>query len=432
MSVFSANKFNTELSGPAASSEAVRQQLGASLFDRFTHFLEGHERLSDINCRYGNNQKLRILCYQITEYPSLVEAFNVAGDNQQGFLEKALFCSWLAFLLSAHLKLPVSATRDIFVAGLIQDIATIDDEHLVKLSPIFSSEAGSLNYQSKTISHPTIMSRYLETITKLPSDIKAIVSTHHERFDGTGFPEGKTEQHLTLHQQILIVINEVFEYVQRGSNVRGELSNGRDERLNRLEDIKSLLPVLKLNGCVYFKPVNNALITILSPCASSTNEDQSLQHIPNTAQLIASRHELNMRWPYVLKSTAELALLHENATIYSLKQISRRAWMLVTTAGILSGELINWLKQIDAFEANTDNPQENPQENERLLELSVLFGELNTMIIRYQTYLDILINDKTVQMSDAQRSLFTDLSYSMCEPVEEFDLNEFTLLNLCE
>lgn len=408
MNSLSANMVSAEFSSRA--SHADKQDHGEFLFNGFVELFNTHSLLADIHRDIGSDQKLRILCYQLTEYPTLIEAFKASVENQRGFLERALFCSWLCYLIAGQLKISVGSTKELFIAGLIQDIAASGGAHLKHLSPIFSDDAGSLANISSNNAHAIITGRFLDTVPRLPDGVKSIVRSHHERFDGSGFPDGKVEQQLSVPQQILIVSNEVVDLCNRD--------------LTRPFDLSSIYPILKLNSSVYFRPVFSAMVRIARPRAT---ERISHQRITINA-VLDMQNQLMLRWPHLLKASAELMLLNNNGSVVALQQIARRAWMLVTTAGILSDDLSLWLSQINQL----DQDARDGAELEVLHELDILLAELNNMMLSYQQHLDVLIKDLNVEISDSKRSLLIDLCHSMGEQQETFDLDEFTILNMCD
>lgn len=405
MNSLSANMISTEYSG--RDSHAEKPEYGELLFSGFTELFNKHSLLADIHRKFGNDQKLRILCYQLSEYPTLVEAFRVSVNNREVFLERALFGSWLCFLIAGQLKLSVGLTKELFIAALIQDMAEPDGDHLKELSPIFSEDAGSLAKRPDGNDHSLIVDRFLNTIPRLPDGIKWLVRSHHERFDGTGFPDGKIEQQLSIPQQVLIVTNEVMSLCRRN--------------LINPFDLSAILPILRLNASVYFRSVFSALIRVIMPVDTA-----STRHSHATVNSVLDmQNQLMLRWPHLLKATAEVAVLNDSRAATALTQIARRAWMLVTTAGILSDDLSLWLSQLD-------NVEQDGFELEVLQELDLLLDELNTMILSYQQHLEALTNDPKVEMSESKRSLLIDLCHSIGGQQETFDLDEFTIMNMCD
>ncbi len=414
MSSLSENMISAEFSSRA--SHADKLEHGEFLFNGFTELFNNHSSLGKIHQAVGSDQKLRILCYQLSEYPILIDAVKAAANQRQDFLERALCCSWLCFLIAVQLKFSVGATKEVFIAGLVHDIATSGSDHLAELSPIFSGDAASLSDHHNEAAHLVTTGRFLDSVPRLPDGIKSIVRSHHERFDGTGFPDGKVEQQLSVAQQILIVTNEVMEFCSKD--------------LAAPFNITSIMPILKLNASVYFRPVYSAVITVIKP-----SDIKSIQYQrPVINAVLDMQNQLILRWPHLLKASAELMLLNGSPVVITLTQIARRAWMLVTTAGILSEDLSLWLSQQEEVEKNDDVDKTDKEglELEILHELEVLLGELNTMILSYQQHLETLTQDSTVEMTDSKRSLLIDLCHSLGEQQETFDLDEFTILNMCD
>lgn len=407
MNSLSKNIVSSQLSNCDAYTE--KPEYGEFLFNGFIKLFDSYPLLADVHREFGSDQKLRILCYQLPEYPSLIEAFQTTASHQPAFLERSLFSSWLCFLMAGRLNLSVAVIKELFIAGLIQDIAANGADHLVAISPIFSSDAGSLNDRQQNHHHAVMTSRFLESVPRLPEGVKVLVRSHHEQFDGSGSPDGKVEQQLSLPQQVLIVANEAMTLCNRDSVTPYNLS--------------AILPIVKLNASVYFRPVFNALISVITATHSSSNLPQSQSVV--TSDVLDKQNQLMLRWPHLLKATAEVSLLNDHSTVITLTQIARRAWMLVTTAGILSDDISVWLSQLDSKEGGEDG-------TEVLLELDILLDELNTMILSYQQHLEGLTQDLSVEMSESKRASLVDLSYSIGEQLETFDLDEFTILNMCD
>lgn len=405
MNSLSENMISTHIS--SHDSYAEKLESGEFLFSGFTKLFNTHPSLADIHREFGSEQKLRILCYQLSEYPILIEAIKISAYNQQTLYQRSLFCSWLCFLIAGHLKLSVSVTKELFIAALVQDLAEPGGDHLKALSAIFSSNAGSLSDSQKGNGHEVTVSRFLETVPRLPDGIKLLVRSHHERFDGTGFPDGKVEQQLSIPQQVLIVTNEVAALCYR-------------DLINPF-NLSAILPILKLNASVYFRSVFSALIRVITPSSIGSDEHQ----YTTVNAILDMQNQLTLRWPHLLKATAEIASLNGAHHAIVLTQMARRAWMLVTTAGILSDDLSLWLSQLGHVE-------QDGLELEVLHELDLLLDELNTMMLSYQQQLEAFINDPNAEMSESKRSLLIDLCHSIGEQQETFDLDEFTILNMCD
>lgn len=373
-----------------SGSQQLRLEQGEFLLNGFKQLFENQTELAAINQRFGSDQKLRILCYQISEYPTLIEHFITASSQSQSFFERSLFCSWFSFLIAGRLRLSVMATKEIFVAGLAQDLSARSLE---------SHASGSVEC-------------FLDDVPRLSEQIKLIASEHLERFDGTGAPAGKVESLLTQVSQVLIVSNEVFDLLQQ--NKRPD-----EKALN----FSKILPLLRLNTSVYFRGVYSEATTLAMEASKSPVSNHRL----NISSIIEAQGSLLQRWPYIVKASAELITLPAVSIVISLRAISRRSWVLVTSAGVLSKELSLWLSQLDDFDNETE--EKNIQV---VTELEMLLEDLDGMLSHFHQLLERLLQNAPSTISPLKHSKLSDLCDALRGEEESFDLDDFTLLNMCD
>ncbi len=373
-----------------SGSQQLRLEQGEFLLDGFKQLFDAQTELAAINQQFGNDQKLRILCYQISEYPTLIEAFINASNKSPSFLERSLFCSWFSFLMAGQLKLSVVTTKELFVAGLSQDL---------------SGSLGS-NGLSESPEH------FLEMIPRLSDQIKLIASEHLERFDGTGGPAGKVEGQLSEVSQVLIVANEIADLLQQNKRPV-------DKALN----FAKILPILRLNACVYFRDVYREATKLVMTGARSPLSNHRL----NISSILETQNSLSLRLPHLVKATAELTTLPTVPVVISLRSVSRRAWMMVTTAGVLSDDLSQWLSHLGEVDYETE--QESIKE---VLELEVLLEDLGNMFTHFHQLLEQLLQNPPLTISPIKRSKLSDLCDALNDVEETFDLEEFTILNMCD
>ncbi|WP_250657831.1 HD domain-containing phosphohydrolase [Alkalimarinus coralli] len=428
MNSFKANSNAADIGlGPSYSGKL---QHGEFLFNEFTRLFDQYDQLAQIHQQYGNEQKLRILCYQLSDYPSLVETFRALCSNDEALLDKSLFCSWFSFLLADQLKLSVVDTKDLFIAGLAQELAKAGQAQLGD-SP--AGEVGGENNETNTLGQVTTadeVRRFLDSIPRLSEQLKVIVGSHHERLDGTGFPSGKVEHLFSLVEKVHVVANEVIELSGRYSAT--------------LYDFMPVLPILRLNASVYDRKIYCAAFKLLSAGqelhggqeshdyeaseqrgtgqTARSNSDSYVHRNLSIQSLIDRQNSLLLVWPHLLTAAAEVSVLEDNLPVMALKQIARRAWILATTAGILSDDLLLWLTQVD-------NPAEVRSE---LAELDVLLDELDGIISTYQHKLETFTGLARNQLDEAKHAMLVRLCGDLKPPQETFDLEEFTILNMCD
>jgi putative nucleotidyltransferase with HDIG domain len=144
----------------------------------------------------------------------------------------------LAAQVGEELKLPATTRRHLAVGGLLHDIGklSVPLEILRKPSGLTDEEYAEIKR------HPEAGRRLLEELGGFSPTVRDLVSDHHERLDGRGYPRGLTEEELPLHTRILTVCDVydalVSARVYRAawdeeralSHLRGEVGTAFDER----------------------------------------------------------------------------------------------------------------------------------------------------------------------------------------------------------
>jgi putative nucleotidyltransferase with HDIG domain len=105
----------------------------------------------------------------------------------------------LAARVGEELKLPASLRRDLAVGGLLHDIGklAVPLEILQKAGPLDNDEFAEIR------KHPESGRRLLEELGGFPETVRRLVSDHHERLDGTGYPRGLQRCDLSIETRIL-------------------------------------------------------------------------------------------------------------------------------------------------------------------------------------------------------------------------------------
>lgn len=114
--------------------------------------------------------------------------------------------------IALRLGLKEQEVNDITVAGLLHDIGKIGwpDEVISKPASVFSPEERRL-----AMRHPVIAEAALMELENMRNAAK-LIRHHHERFDGTGYPDGLAGLLIPLGSRILAVAND-YDGLQLGS-----------------------------------------------------------------------------------------------------------------------------------------------------------------------------------------------------------------------
>jgi HD-GYP domain-containing protein (c-di-GMP phosphodiesterase class II) len=107
----------------------------------------------------------------------------------------------LAARVGEELRLPASLRRDLAVGGLLHDVGklSVPLEILRKPGPLDDDEFAEIRR------HPEAGRRLLEELGGFPETVRRLVSDHHERLDGTGYPRGLEGCDLPIETRILAV-----------------------------------------------------------------------------------------------------------------------------------------------------------------------------------------------------------------------------------
>jgi HD-GYP domain-containing protein (c-di-GMP phosphodiesterase class II) len=105
----------------------------------------------------------------------------------------------LAARVGEELRLPASARRDLAVGGLLHDIGKLSVPLAIlrKPGPLDDDEFAEIRR------HPVAGRRLLDELGGFPEGVRRLVSDHHERLDGSGYPRGLCGADLPIETRIL-------------------------------------------------------------------------------------------------------------------------------------------------------------------------------------------------------------------------------------
>lgn len=128
--------------------------------------------------------------------------------------------------IAAAMGLCVAEIERIGLGGRLHDIGKVGvpDAILWKPGPLDEAEFAAL------AQHPLTGARMLAA-TGLPAGVRPIVRAHHERFDGTGYPDGLAGEEIPLGARI-VAVADAFDAMTSDRPYRAAL--GRRQALARL------------------------------------------------------------------------------------------------------------------------------------------------------------------------------------------------------
>ena len=108
--------------------------------------------------------------------------------------------SRLALAIAKELRLPPAECRCVELGALLHDVGklSIPDRVLTKPAPLNELEWEAMRR------HAALGERLLARIVQ-QTDVLAVVRSHHERWDGRGYPDGKAGEEIPLAARIVAV-----------------------------------------------------------------------------------------------------------------------------------------------------------------------------------------------------------------------------------
>jgi putative nucleotidyltransferase with HDIG domain len=121
------------------------------------------------------------------------------AERDLGTEEHTRRVALLAARVAEELKLPACARRDLAVGGLLHDIGklTVPLAILRKPGPLDDDEFAEIRR------HPEAGRRLLEELGGFPETVRRLVSDHHERLDGSGYPRRLAASEQPVETRIL-------------------------------------------------------------------------------------------------------------------------------------------------------------------------------------------------------------------------------------
>jgi len=192
-----------------------------------------NEELKDLNSNLEDKVKQRT-----AEIEQINSFLNLANDKlKQNFLVSIKMFSGLMELrggamaghsrrvaelarkLAVHLEIEGKEQQDIFFAALLHDVGKIAFSDSLLTRPVSKMNGDELGRYRK---HAIAGESALMPLEEL-KDVSRIVRSHHERFDGQGFPDGLLGLNIPYGARILSVVND-YDGLQNGTLAEKHLS----------------------------------------------------------------------------------------------------------------------------------------------------------------------------------------------------------------
>ncbi len=177
------------------------------------------------HCLQSIENTLRTHQNTITELiATLVSAVEARDAHMRGH---AIREAGYAVTMAREMGLPEGQVEDIRRGALLHDIGRIF------ISPRTLNKRDELTYDEfeEVKKHAALGARVISKVEAL-KDVARIVRHHHERFDGSGYPEGLTDDHIPLGARV-VAVADAFGAMTQERPYRGMMT--LEEALAELE-----------------------------------------------------------------------------------------------------------------------------------------------------------------------------------------------------
>jgi putative nucleotidyltransferase with HDIG domain len=121
------------------------------------------------------------------------------AERDESTAEHTRRVALLAAAVAEELKLPAVARRDLAMGGLLHDIGKLSVPLSILRKPGTLDEAEYAEIKR----HPGAGRALLEELGGFPEPVRRLVSDHHERLDGKGYPRGLAANDIDLQTRVL-------------------------------------------------------------------------------------------------------------------------------------------------------------------------------------------------------------------------------------
>lgn len=248
-----------------AQNEELKE-LNAGLEDKVKQRTAEIEQVNSF-LNLANDRLKQNFLVSIKVFSGLMElrGSNVAGHSRR--------VADLSRKLAVHMGADTKTQQDVFFAALLHDVGKIGFPDALLVRPVSKMTGDDLGRYRR---HSVAGEAALMPLEEL-KEVSKIVRSHHERFDGQGFPDGLEGENIPLGTRILSVIND-YDGLQIGT-----LS---EKRMNP-DEAKALL--VQSRGKRYDPLVVDAFVEMLSGTVQEIVRDKAVSHADLKVGMVLSR-----------------------------------------------------------------------------------------------------------------------------------------------
>lgn len=205
-----------EVAGVKKVEKTVTAAKTASLEEQFAGATKLYEKAKDVHRDYlqkmADDQTVELetlydLSHQIIdsvfEAPSALSCLSLLQRSDEYLLEHSLNCAILMAMFARHLDYNAEEIEELCLAALLMDVgmANIPHDIVSKTDPLTKTERDIIT------SHVDIGLDIAERCGDVSHFVRDIIFNHHERVDGSGYPDAKSAEEITQVARMAAIID---------------------------------------------------------------------------------------------------------------------------------------------------------------------------------------------------------------------------------
>ncbi|MBN2898330.1 MAG: HD-GYP domain-containing protein [Clostridia bacterium] len=174
---------------------------------------------------------------KITEDNNVLNSLRRVGVHDSYSYIHSVNVAILAMIIGKWLNLKTHIQEDLAIAGFLHDIGKTN----IPLDILDKPGELTVSEFEKIKEHPIHGYRILQISTGVTNEIMEAVKHHHERIDGSGYPDGLRDREISLYAKILAVA-DVFDAITANKSYRSKISVYAAARVLKTESFNKLEP----------------------------------------------------------------------------------------------------------------------------------------------------------------------------------------------
>ncbi len=250
-------------------------------------------------------ESLHAVSKDLEHFPLVQQRLTVMAAQMNKLFQRTLSVSLWSIFIAQEMRLPIEETQMVFWAAITHDFGMmhISPQLIAKEEELTAEEWCTLQ------GHVDISRQILREVPQFSVELLNAVYEHHERCDGTGYPQGKVESEISLHGQILGLADGIV-----GIYYNRFKPYGRRWR--------EVIPVLELNRAAYLYRGCEIVSTMIFRSEMPLDNLVEGSEVPEFAERMLQQNIHLQQWFATLSSLlTSLGFIHGDRKLHSLQNV---------------------------------------------------------------------------------------------------------------